>query len=240
MALVRSETARNRWFDDYTDLSLQRDVREIARLRHKEALPKVLARLAAQTGQVLNVTAVAEQVGLTADTTEHYTRLLEDIHLVHRLPAWGKTLRARAAATPKLHVVDTGLAARLLRLGPAKLAHADPTALQQLGHLVETFVVSEVRKQASWQDGVAGIGHWRTYDGVEVDIVIEFDDGRIVAIEAKAGSRVSGQDLRGLRALRDALGDAFIAGIALYGGARSYRPEERLHVAPLDRLWTTT
>lgn len=140
-------------------------------------------------------------------------------------------------ATPKLHVVDSGLATRLLRLNPTKLARRDATSLQQFGHLLETFVVFEVLKQASWQEGVAGAGHWRTHNGMEVDLVIEFDDGRILAIEVKAGGKVSGKDLNGLRALRGELGDAFIAGIALHTGARSYTAEDRVHVMPIDHLW---
>lgn len=94
MALDRGEQARNRWFDNYVSLSLQRDVQELSRIRQKEALPKLLARLAGQTAQVLNISAVGSDVALTTDTAERYTRLLEDIFVVHRLPAWGKTLRA--------------------------------------------------------------------------------------------------------------------------------------------------
>lgn len=240
MALDRGETARNRWFDNYVALSLQRDVQELSRIRQKEALPKLLARLAGQTAQLLNIRAAAEQVGLTPDTGENYTRLLEDVYLIYRLPAWGKTLRARAVATPKLHVVDSGLASRLLRLSPTKLARKDPTSLQQFGHLLETFVVSELLKQASWLGSVAGAGHWRTHDGAEVDLVLELDDGRLVAIEVKASSRVSGKDLNGLRALRDELGDAFVAGVVLHIGQRSYTSEDRIHVLPIDRLWSLT
>lgn len=240
MALGRSETARNRWFDNYVSLSLQRDVQELSRIRQKDALPKLLARLAGQTAQLLNIRAAAEEVGLTPDTGENYTRLLEDVYLIHRLPAWGKTLRVRAAATPKLHLVDSGLASRLLRLGPAKLARRDATSLQQFGHLLETFVVFEILKQASWLSGVAGTGHWRTHDGIEVDLVLELDDGRIIAIEVKAGTKITGKDLNGMRALRDELGDAFVAGVVLHTGQLSYSPEDRIYVMPVDRLWTPT
>lgn len=238
MALGRSETARNRWFDNYVSLSLQRDAQELSRIRQRESLPRLLARLAGQTAQLLNIRAAAEQAGLTPDTGLNYTRLLEDLYLIHRLPAWGKTLRARAVATPKLHVVDSGLASRLLRLGPTKLARHDATSVQQFGHLLESFVVFEVLKQASWLPAVAGTGHWRTHDGIEVDLILELDDGRIIAIEVKASSKVAGNDLNGLSALRDTLGDAFAVGVALHTGQRSYTPKDRIHVMPIDRLWT--
>jgi predicted AAA+ superfamily ATPase len=237
---LRRTTApsRARWFDDYLKLCLERDVAELARIQQKAALPELLARLAAQTGQVLNIAKAGEAAGLRRRTADSYAKLLEALFLVHRLPAWGKTLRARAAALPKLHVVDSGLAARLLRLTAEKLARPDPTALQQFGHLLETFVVGEVRKQVSWMDGIAGLGHWRTHDGAEVDQIIERDDGSVVAFEVKAGTRVAGRDLSGLRVVRDALGDAFVAGAVLHTGARSYTAEDRIHVLPIDRLWT--
>lgn len=106
--------------------------------------------------------------------------------VTRRCTAAGKTLRSRAAAAPKVHVIDSGVAARLLRVSAAKLASLDPTALAEFGHLLETFVVGELRKQASWLDEQVSTGHWRTHGGDEVDYVIEFDDGQVLAFEVKA------------------------------------------------------
>ncbi len=155
-----------------------------------------------------------------------------------RLPAWGKTLRSRVSVKPKAHVVDSGLAARLLRLTPPKLASLDPAALADFGHLLETFVVGEIRKQASWLSEPVTLGHWRTSAGVEVDLVIESDDGSVVALEVTANERARGADFRGLEQLREDLGTRFTAGVVLTTGRRSYTYDDRLHVMPIDRLWT--
>lgn len=181
---------------------------------------------------------VAESIRMEASTAENYTNLLESVFLISRLPAWGTTLMARSTAKPKIHVVDSGIAARLLRLTPRRMATIEPTALAEFGHLLETFVVSELLKQASWLDGIAGHGHWRTYDGDEVGYVLERDDGAILAFEIKSGSRVPREALNSLRKLRGAIGSRLIAGIALYMGERSYTFEDRIHVMPIDRLWT--
>ena len=152
LALNRAGAARNRWFDGYVDQSLERDALELTRIRQRQVLRELLARLAGRTGQVLNLSRASEGLGADRHTIEEHARLLEDLFLLARLPAWGKTLRARAAASPKIHVVDSGLAARLMRVTPAKLATLDPTALTEFGNLAETFVVGELRKQISWRE----------------------------------------------------------------------------------------
>ena len=91
--------------------------------------------MAGQTAQVLNLSRAGADLGIDRRTLEGYARLLEDLFLLQRLPAWGTTLRARAASSPKVHVVDSGLAARLLRLNPSKLARLDASTLTEFGHL---------------------------------------------------------------------------------------------------------
>ena len=240
LALRRAGASRDRWFDDYVRLSIERDVLELARIHQREALRRLLERFAGQTGQVLNMRKAGADLGVRHETVEAHARLLEDLFLVQRLPAWGKTLRARATSSPKVHIVDSGLAARLLRLSPSKLATLEASALTEFGNLLETFVVNELRKQVSWLDQPVTVGHWRTHDGDEVDFVVEDDDGRVLAVEVKAGDRVPGGQLGGLRKLRDALGPRLIAGVALCTGPRSYTAEDRIHVMPVDRLWRPT
>ena len=238
LALRRQGPARTRWFDDYTRLSLERDAAELAQVRQRQVLRDLLNRLAGQTAQVLNVAAASDGLDAHRQTIDGYVRLLEDLFLIYRLPAWGKNLRTKASKRPKVHVVDSGLAGRLLGSSAAKLATLDPTQLTEFGHLLETFVVGELRKQVSWLNETVTLGHWRA-DGEEVDLVIEFDDGGVLAFEVKANERIAGKDLNGLRKLRESVGDRFIAGIAFSTGTRSYSFEDRLHVMPIDRLWQT-
>lgn len=238
LALRRQGPARARWFNDYVRLSVERDAAELAHVRQRQVLRDLLNRLAGQTGQMLNIAAAADGLDAHRQTIDGYLRLLEDLFLVYRLPAWGKLLRARAAKQPKVHVVDSGLAAWLLGSSAAKLATLDPTHLTEFGHLLETFVVGELRKQVSWLDEAVTVGHWRV-DNDEVDLVVEFDDGGVLAFEVKSNERIAGKDLGGLRKLRDSVGDRFIAGVTFSTGARSYNFEDRLHVMPIDRLWRT-
>ncbi|MCK0112890.1 ATP-binding protein [Ornithinimicrobium sp. F0845] len=238
LALRRSSAARARWFDDFVRASVERDALELSRIRERQAMTDLLGLLAAQTGQLLNVSAAADKLGVSRPTVESHLRLLEDLFLVVRLPAWGRTLRSRVSVKPKVHVVDSGLAARLLRLTPDKITGLDPAALADFGHLLETFVVGELRKQASWLEAPVALGHWRTSDGAEVDLIVEHEDGTVLAFEVKANERAPSSDFRGLTQLRDTLGPRFAGGTILTTGTRSYTYADRLHVMPIDRLWT--
>lgn len=237
LAVHRSDAARARWFDDFVRQSVERDALELSRVRQRQSLTDLLTRLASQTGQLLNITKAAEAIGVERKTTQAHLRLLEDLFLVVRLPGWGKTLRSRVSVRPKVHLVDSGLAARVLRLTPAKLAALDPAALSEFGNLLETFVVGELRKQASWLDEPITLGHWRTSDGTEVDLVAEFDDGHVLAFEVTANQRATADDTSGLQQLRDALGPRFRAGVVLTTGQHIYTHTDRIHVMPIDRLW---
>lgn len=236
LALRRSGAARVRWFDDYVRSSVERDAVDLTRIRQRKVLGQLLERLAGQTAQILNVAAAGRGLDADRKTVDGYVRLLGDLFLTQTLPAWGTTLRARAVKHPKIHMIDSGLAARLLRCSEAKLATLEPAALSEFGHLLETFVHAELRKQASWLEEPLAFGHWRADDD-EVDVVIELDDGRVIAFEVKANQRILSADLNGLRKLRGALGARFVAGIAFSTGSRSYTTEDRLHVLPVDRLW---
>jgi predicted AAA+ superfamily ATPase len=238
LALARRGAGRARWLDDHIANSLERDVRDIAKIRQAANLPRLFERLASQTGQVLNITRAASDIGMDERTAYDYVHLLERLFLVQRLPAWGRTLRRRTAASPKIHIIDTGVAARLLGLSAERLGRANPTSLTEFGHLLETFAYGEIAAQGAWLDEVRAIGHWRTREGDEVDIVVEREDGGVIGIEVKAAAQTTAKNFAGLRKLRELVGDDFVVGLVLHLGQRSTRIDDDLHALPLDRLWT--
>lgn len=238
LAIARSGESRERWFDDYLTLVVERDVVGLSRIRQREKMPALVARLGSRTGQILNVSRLASETGIETSTAEHYIRLLEAAFLLFRLPAWGTTLRARASLKPKVHFVDSGVAARMSRVTAERLAAAQPQAMTELGHLLETFCIGEILAQLGWASSPAQAGHWRTHDGDEVDLVLERDDGAVAAVEVRAGERVADSGFRSLAKLRDALGARFLGGVVLHLGRHAYSNDDRLHAVPVDRLWS--
>ena len=101
----------------------------------------------------------------------------------------------------------------------------------------ETFAAMELRRQVAWQENAPRQFHYRDRDGREVDVVLERRDGSVAAVEVKSGASASPADFRGLRHLRDKLGDRFKAGVLLYTGESTVPFGDRLAAVPLRGLW---
>ncbi len=233
-ALARPTPRRQaNWYRDYVETLVQRDVRDLARIRSLETLPPLLRAAASQTGRIFNLSDLAAPFQLSRPTIGEYVTLLERLFLLERLPPWHSNRLSRLVKTPKLHLGDTGLATALLGLGPAQLA-ADRSLL---GQLLETFVFQELRRQGSWQDVPVEFSHFRDRDGVEVDIVMEQGSHAIAGVEVKASATVRRSDFNGLRKLRGVAGDRFRQGVVLYDGETTVPFGDGLYAVPIPRLW---
>ncbi len=224
---------RAAWYRDYLEALVQRDVRDLARISSLGVLPRLLALAAAQTARLLNVTDLGAPFQQSRPTIRDYVTLLERLFLLEHLPPWHSNRLSRLVKTPKLHLGDTGLACALLGVDAAALAADRPL----LGHLLETFVFQELRRQASGHEESLAFFHYRDKDGAEVDIVIERGAQRLAGVEVKAAATVTAADFRGLRKLRDAAGKRFAAGVVLYDGETSASFGDGLFAVPVRALW---
>lgn len=233
-ALTRPTSLRQaNWYRDYVQAQLQRDVRDMARIRMLDVLPRLLSAAASQTARLFNLTDLASPFQLSRPTIGDYFELLERLFLLKRLPPWHSNRLSRLVKTSKLHVGDSGLASAVLGANTASLA-ADRALL---GQLLETFVFQELLRQASWQDAPTSFFHFRDKDGVKVDVVIEREGGAVAGVEVKAAATVTPADFRGLRKLARAVGKRFAGGVVLYDGEACTRFGEGLYAVPVRRLW---
>lgn len=236
-ALARPAPGRRRaWYRDYVETQIQRDVRDLSRIRSLDTLPKLLALAVAQTARLVNVADLSASFELTRQTIHEHVTLLERVFLLERLPSWHSNRTSRLVKRPKLHVGDTGVACALLGMDAASLDANRPV----LGAMLETFVLQELRRQASFAPDPLGFFHFRDRDDFEVDIVIERGHAEVAGVEVKAAATVHEADLRGLRKLRDAAGKRFVAGVILYDGSATIRFGDGLFAIPVRRLWETT
>ena len=139
----------------------------------------------------------------------------------------------RLVKTPKLHFLDSGLLAALRNTSPPRLAGDR----MPFGAILETFILAELLKLASWHDERLEFFHFRDRDNYEVDIVIEDTRGHVVGIEVKAAATVTATDFSGLRKLAEACGKRFILGLVLYDHDTTVPFGERLFALPISTLW---
>jgi hypothetical protein len=234
-AVRRATSARRRaWQEDYIAEVLDRDVRDIANIDQLGRLPRLLNVLAEHAGQLVNHSSFGAALGLSSVTAQKYLSILERLFLVQTVPPWSTNRLSRLVKTPKLHFLDTGLLAALRDVGEEEL-RSDRTGF---GPLLESFVVSEVLKLATWSGVRVRLSHFRTKNQAEVDLVLEDRRGRIVGVEVKASATVRAGDFAGLRRLQDAVGPKFIRGLVLYDHDAVVPFGEKLHAAPVSHLWT--
>jgi uncharacterized protein len=228
---------RRAWFEEYLRGIIDRDLVELRRPHRTLDLGRVVRLVLARTAQEIIPTKIGSDLGVTGDTIRDYVALLETVYVHHSLPAWSSSATGRAVKRPKLHAVDTGVAAFVLNASVDLLAHPEQPLL---GPLFETFVVNEIAKQKTWTDLDVRLYHYRDSSQREVDLVIETGDGRIVGVEMKAAVDVDDHDFRHLRMLRDRLGDRFINGVVVHLGDRPSAFGDRLTALPVSSLWGPT
>jgi len=231
-----NESARTRFLLGYASRVVERDIPELVKLRRPAVLKQVLHSSMLRTGQVLNVSDISNDLGVTRETVNRYLDLLERVFLIDRLPAFSRNRVSRLARHPKIHATDTGLA--------AAIAEFDRRTLEDstyLGHLLESFVVGELRKQSGWAQHDVRLSHFREHNTAEVDVVIEAGRGRIVGIEVKSSRGVTRRDLRGLQRLAELTGPDFVHGFVLYTGSVGIQlgDDPRFSAVPLSALWHT-
>ena len=236
--------------DGYLRRIVDADFPEMGRdVRRPQLLRRWMAAYAAATAtsasyETLRDAATPGEADKPArTTTAPYRDVLERLWIVDPVPAWAPTRNAVARLTrsPKHHLADPALAARLLGVGEdALLSGQDagppvPRDGTLLGHLFESLVALSVRVYA--QAAEAGVGHLRTAGGKqEVDLIVERDDRRVVAVEVKLSGAVGDRDVRHLLWLRDKLGDDLLDAVVVTTGPQAYRRPDGVAVVPAALL----
>lgn len=235
-ALELSAGERNRFFVDYANSILGREIGELASVRDTEATARVLRLVAARSGALTNLSAVGRELGIDYKTVGNHLQALEQLFLVRRLPAWHPNLGHRVIRSAKLHLADSGMLASLVGIDADRLERDGGVA----GSAFETFVVGEVIRQASVSElgPLLAFHHYRDRRGNEVDLVIEHANGDVVAIEVKASATPRLRDISGLQLLRDRLGDRFKLGLLLHLGPEPIPLGDRISAVPLASLWS--
>ena len=164
---------------------------------------------------------------------EHYLAVCERLYLVRRLQPWHRHESKRLIKTPKIHFIDSGLAATLSSFAAEKWI----SRRERYGHLLESFVLVQLSAQAGWTDPDLQFWHYRDKDQVEVDLVITRGT-RTWGVEVKTSATPAQADTAGLRRLAAQCGDDFAGGVLLHAGTNTITLDDpRFLAVPLARLW---
>ena len=170
-----------RWLADHVTTYVQRDVRQVLCVSDLEAFGTFLRLVAGRTACELHLSRLGSDAGVTHPTVRAWMSVLETTFLCLRLPAWRWCQRKQAVKSPKMHLVDTGLACHLLGVTePAQLRH-HPLR----GPLFESWLGSEIFKSHLLRGLPERMFHFRDAKGLEVDLVIEEGD-RLTAVDVKS------------------------------------------------------
>lgn len=200
---IRANPAVDRrlWVGSYVQTWLERDVRALTQVADLATFERFLRLCAARTGQLLNLSQLGRDAGVSQPTAARWLSVLEASGVVLLLQPFHGNLGKRLVKTPKLYFVDTALATWLVGLHDEEPTLRGPMG----GALVETAVVVEWTKVFRHRGELAPISFWRTADGHEVDLVIE-RNGRLYAAEVKATATVLPPMAGALRRFREVAG----------------------------------
>jgi len=174
----------NDYYSSYFQSYIEKDIRDVLNIRDESAFIKFVKGAAALTGQLLNLTTLAEMCGKDVKTVKSWLSALESSGLIYLLEPYHNNFSKRLVKAPKLHFLDTGLACWLLGWNtPKQLTNG-----AMWGHIFESFVVGEILK-SYYNDGIVKppLYHYRDKDKNEVDVVIE-NAGTLYPVEIKTAS----------------------------------------------------
>ena len=234
-AIKLKERERKKWHQDYLDALIERDLADIARIQHQDAMRELVKVLAAWSSKHMDVSAIGSGLSISRPTLESYINALEALYIVERVHPWTQTDYERVGKQAKLFMTDCGLMSSIL--GWQK----DQVRLDsdRSGKLIETFVFNELAAQIDACDTEYKLFHYRDREQREIDFLIECEDRALLGIEVKAGSSINSSDFKHLRWFKENIArNRPFTGIVLYSGKSAGSMGENMWAVPFSALWS--
>lgn len=206
------------WFGAYVTAYIERDVRQLLKVQELDTFQRFVRFCAGRTGQLLNLSSLAADCGITHNTAKAWISVLEASYILFQLRPHHANFNKRLIKTPKLYFHDAGLACWLLGIQTPQQLQSHPLR----GSIFETFIVAELMKSRLNAGERPGIYFWRDSNGNEVDVIIE-QRAKLAAVEVKSGTTVARDFFAGLEKWAALSGGLADESLLIYGGDESYR-----------------
>ena len=201
------------WYGNYVRTYLERDVRQLINVRDLSTFQRFLKLCAGRSGQLLNLSSLANDCGITHNTAKAWISVLEVSYIVHLLPPHHQNFNKRLVKTPKLYFLDTGLACWLLGIQNSEQLSTHV----QRGALFETWVIGELLKARYNAGETSNLYFWRDRSGHEVDLLIDHGT-HLSPLEIKSGQTINKDYFKSLEFWRKLAGEAAGKAWLIYGG----------------------
>ena len=205
------------WLGGYVATYVERDVRQVLGIGDLLTFQTFLRLAAGRTGQLLNLSQLGADAGMTHNTARSWLGVLEASYVASRLPPFVRNVGKRLVKTPKLHFIDSGLACYLLGIRAPEELRQHPLR----GAVFESWVVAEILKSHRNAGQPARLSFFRDAHGMEVDLLIE-RGADVLGIEAKSGATVPLEAFRSLEALGELVPE-LAERLIVHGGAETWR-----------------
>ncbi len=205
------------FYPSYLQTYIERDIRTLRSVENLQTFSRFLGLCAGRTGQILNLSSLANDAGISVNTAKAWLSLLESSYIIYLLQPYHRNFNKRIIKSPKLYFYDTGVVSSLLRIH-------DPGMLLNhylFGALFENLVITEIIKSQVHQGTRPSVWYWRESNGMEVDCIIERGDNTIDALEIKAGQTFSEDYLRNLKSFPLISSEQKITRTVIYRGSES-------------------
>jgi predicted AAA+ superfamily ATPase len=202
---------RDRWYQSYTATYLERDIRNLLNVGRLRDFERFLRACAARTGQILNMSELGKDVGVSPTTAREWISVLQVSNQIYLLEPYYRSLGKRLIKSPKLYFTDTGLALFLAGFESRETFFASPFA----GAFWENYVISQWLRWKNWQAPAAGLWFWQDQSKNEVDLIIEINQ-KLYPVECKRKEIPNHNDMLNILRFiklysRENIGHAYIA-----------------------------
>lgn len=208
------------WYPGYVSTYLERDVRTILNVGDLIAFQTILTLCAGRVGQLLNLSSLGADAGVTHATVKAWLSVLEAGYVAWRLPPFHANVSKRLIKTPKLHFLDSGLVCYLLGIRSPDQLRNHPLR----GGVFESWVVSEILKARTQRGLKPNLSFFRDRKGTEVDLVVELGS-ELLAVETKSGQTVAGDFFSGIESFVSLIASSSLRpttrAFVVYGGDQS-------------------
>ncbi len=228
-ALYAGDTDATSFYSNYTRTYLERDVRLLKNITDLFVFEKFLRLCAGRTGQLLNMSSLAFEVGVDVKTIGSWIGVLETSFIIFRLQPYHKNFNKRIVKMPKLYFYDTGLALSLLGLENSQQIPTHPLR----GGFFENLVVVDLLKKRYNQAKNNNLFFWRDNVGHEIDIILDLPQGQI-PVEVKSGKTITSDYFKGLNYWKKLTGNS--GGILIYDGDSMQKRSDGIQVIPLREM----